>query len=212
MALEKTPEFCVVRSTKGTPCGGVMPANERAKAPTPVNPPSAASTNRFWVVKLTVLSGTEAASDPEPPSTFKVPPENVVARKIDPYPASAVAVEMMISPEKPSFSSPVWGVELVTPTPTKVSKAGVAGTKTFPICVTSTGIEIEVIGVIWLEVNVAVSPENVALTKLMLSGWAKARMVPALAEVGRPSKAAHPKTRVHDKSRAKIGGLVKDPS
>jgi len=230
--VEKTPEFCAVKPAKGTPCGGVMPANEREKAPTPVVvPPSAASTAEFWVVKVTVFSGSEAASDPELPSAFKVPPENVVARAISPYPFSAEFWEMMISPEKPPFRSPVWGVELVTPT--KVSKAGAGETRTPPICVITTGIEIEVVGVIWWVVNVAVSPENAAWTKLVLSVWPKTKMVLALAEVGRPSKAAHPKTRVHDKSRAKtvtrfvadrigvyssgpglrsFGGLVKDPS
>jgi len=229
--VEKTPEFCVVKPAKGTLCDGVMPANERAKAPTPVVPPSAASTSAFWVVKLTVFSGTEAASDPEAPSAFKVPPENLVSRAISPNPCAAEFWEMMISPEKPPFRSPVWGVELVTPT--KVSKAAVGEIGTFPICVITTGIEIEVVGVTPWVVNVAVSPENAAETKLVLSVWPKTRMVPALAEVGRPSKAAHPRTRVHDKSRAKtgtrfvadrigvyssglglrsFGGLVKDPS
>jgi len=233
--VEKTPEFCAAKPAKGTPCAGLMPANERAKAPTPVVPPSAASTSEFWVVKLTVVSGgdEEAASDPELPSTFKVPPENMVARAISPYLFSAEFWEMMISPEKPPFRSPVWGVELVKPGGTKVSKAGVGGIGVFPSCVSRIGIEIEVVGVVWWVVNVAVSPENCAWTKLMLSVWPKTKMVLALAEVGRPSKAAHPRTRVHDKSRAKtetrfvadrIGvyssglglrsfvGLVKDPS
>ncbi|MGZ3433114.1 MAG: hypothetical protein ACXWN0_15445, partial [Isosphaeraceae bacterium] len=100
------------------------------------------------------------------------------------------------------------GVELVK-LGTKVSKAGrpvPPGNATFPTCVTVIGIDVglAVFETPWV-VNVALSPENAAETKSLGELWPKIRMVPALAEVGRPSKAAHPKTRVHDKSRAKTG-------
>jgi len=166
--VEKTPEFCPLKSTKGTLCGGVMPANERAKAPVPVvPPPNAASTSGFWVVKVTVFSGSEAASDPELPSTLKDPPENVVVRKFGPDPSGPT--EMMISPEKPPFRSPVWGVELPLITPTKVSKAALGEIGRPPRLEITTGNEFEVVGVVWWVVNVAVSPENAAWTKLLLS-------------------------------------------
>src|SRR5271166_109537 len=118
--------------------------------------------------------------------------------------------EMMIVPEKPPLSEPTWVAALVTPS--KVSKAGApTGSGTFPTCVTKIGIDVDG-GETPTVVNVALLPETAAETKSLGETWPKTRMVPALAEVGRPSKAAHPKTRMHDKSRAKIGGLVKDPS
>jgi len=141
---------------------------------------------------------------------------------------------MMIVPEKPPLSEPTWAAALVTPS--KVSKARTpAGIGRFPSCVIKIGIEVGLDGLNGppLVSNVRVEPETAPKTTEEGDCWPKFRMVPALAVVGRPSKAAHPKARAHGKSRAKtgtrfvadrigvyssglglrsFGGLVKDPS
>ena len=149
-----------------------------------------------------MFSGTEAASDPNSPSAFKVPPENLVSRAISPNPCSAENWEMMISPEKPPFRSPVWGVELVTPNEGFEVCGG--RNRNIPDCVITTGIEIEVVGVtrgwsMW-QYRRKHGRDEVGVVCL-----AEDQNGACFAEVGRPSKAAHPKTRVHDKSRAKTG-------
>src|SRR5271166_5193106 len=113
---------------------------------------------------------------------------------------------MMIVPEKPPLSEPTWAAALVTRS--KVSKARMpVGIGTPSSCVIKIGIEVGVgrLDGPPLVSNVRVEPETVPETKESGNAWPKFRMVPALAEVGRPSKAAHPKARVHDKSRAKTG-------
>jgi hypothetical protein len=79
-------------------------------------------------------------------------------------PAKLGVEEMTISPEKPPFIVPDWGVELVRPT--KISKAGMLTFGTFPICVIVIGIQVGVVpaDTPWV-FNVALLPENVPETK-----------------------------------------------
>ena len=109
---------------------------------------------------------------------------------------------MMISPEKPPFKSPVWGVELVIARGNEGFQGCGGRNRNSPICVIRPGLKSRLLGSprgwsMW-QYRPKTRPDEIDVVCL-----AENQNGACVAEVGRPSKAAHPKTRVHDKSRAK---------